>query len=229
MGFPVPHDVRGFLKDIIPAIDTDAKNANSAVTIIRTIDAIGGVIMGVLRHARRVFGKGLVRQRSSACLNISGSRFKRPEQLQAGGRIFGHVPGFPVGSHFARRSDPRASGVHRPPQAGISGSAAEGADSIVVSGGYEDDQDDGDVIIYTGQGGNDPATGKQVADQELKRGNLALARSSDSGLPVQVIHGLGIFGDRELHAPDPAAQGAAGGAIAMILNSLLWRFFRGCE
>lgn len=41
-----------------------------------------------------------------------------------------------------------------------------GADAIVVSGGYEDDNDDGDEIIYTGQGGNDPDSGKQVADQE---------------------------------------------------------------
>lgn len=41
-------------------------------------------------------------------------------------------------------------------QAGISGSGEEGADSVVVSGGYEDDEDYGDVIVYTGHGGNDP-------------------------------------------------------------------------
>jgi integrase len=40
--------------------------------------------------------------------------------------------------------------------AGISGGEREGADSIVVSGGYEDDEDYGDVIVYTGAGGNDP-------------------------------------------------------------------------
>jgi hypothetical protein len=34
-----------------------------------------------------------------------------------------------------------------------------GAESIVVSGGYEDDEDHGDTIIYTGHGGNDPQTG----------------------------------------------------------------------
>jgi putative restriction endonuclease len=38
---------------------------------------------------------------------------------------------------------------------GIHGTAKEGADSIVVSGGYVDDRDMGDVIIYTGEGGND--------------------------------------------------------------------------
>jgi putative restriction endonuclease len=34
----------------------------------------------------------------------------------------------------------------------------------VLSGGYVDDNDEGDVIIYTGQGGRDPATGRQIKD-----------------------------------------------------------------
>src|SRR5262245_29665606 len=46
-----------------------------------------------------------------------------------------------------RREALAAAGVHRPTQAGISGSTAEGADSIVVSGGYEDDRDFGDEIV----------------------------------------------------------------------------------
>jgi hypothetical protein len=53
----------------------------------------------------------------------------------------------------------------------------EGADSIVLSGGYEDDEDHGDEIVYTGHGGKDQKTGKQVRDQKLTIGNLALARS----------------------------------------------------
>jgi putative restriction endonuclease len=72
---------------------------------------------------------------------------------------------------------------------GISGTAGEGADSIVLSGGYEDDVDYGDVIIYTGQGGNDPETKKQVADQELHLGNMGLAKSCIEGLPVRVSRG----------------------------------------
>lgn len=39
----------------------------------------------------------------------------------------------------------------------------EGAAAIVMSGGYEDDYDIGTEILYTGEGGNDPSTGKQVA------------------------------------------------------------------
>lgn len=105
------------------------------------------------------------------------------------GRIFGHVPGYPEGSVFESRAELSAAGVHRPTQAGISGSGGEGADSIVLSGGYEDDQDLGDVIIYTGHGGRDQASGKQVADQTLTLQNLALAKNKTLGLPVRVIRG----------------------------------------
>lgn len=74
---------------------------------------------------------------------------------------------------------------------GIAGSQVDGADSIVVSGGYEDDEDDGETIIYTGHGGNDPATKKQIADQKMTAGNRALAVSADRGLPIRVIRGAG--------------------------------------
>src|SRR4051794_20635730 len=73
---------------------------------------------------------------------------------------------------------------------GISGTRAEGADSIVVNGGYEDDADFGDEIMYTGAGGNDPATGKQIADQTLDLpGNAGLVTSRNRGLPVRVVRG----------------------------------------
>jgi putative restriction endonuclease len=104
-------------------------------------------------------------------------------------RLFGAVPGVPPGATFATRQAAAAAGVHKPLQAGISGSAQEGADSVVVSGGYEDDQDYGSVILYTGHGGLDPITGKQIADQTLTRQNLALAVSCIQGLPVRVLRG----------------------------------------
>ena len=103
------------------------------------------------------------------------------------GPVFGHISGFPVGSWFENRAELADAGVHR--QAGISGSASEGADSIVLSGGYEDDQDFGEVIVYTGYGGRDPSTGKQVSDQPFSMWNRALAYSNLNGLPVRVILG----------------------------------------
>ena len=92
-------------------------------------------------------------------------------------RHFGPIPTVQEGQTFASRYELRLSGVHLPLQAGISGSQQEGADSIVLSGGYEDDEDRGDIILYTGHGGRDLDTGKQVADQLLVRQNLALAQS----------------------------------------------------
>ena len=106
-------------------------------------------------------------------------------------RVFGHIPGYPEGSHFESRAELAEAGVHRPTVAGIFGSEREGADSIVLSGGYEDDQDFGDQIVYTGHGGRDQETGRQVADQNFDRGNRALAYSGLNGLPVRVIRGEG--------------------------------------
>jgi putative restriction endonuclease len=104
-------------------------------------------------------------------------------------RVFGEIPGVSVGRVFATRKALSRARVHRPIQAGISGAEKEGADSIVLSGGYEDDQDFGNVIVYTGHGGQDPASRKQVADQELTRQNKALAVSRDRRLPVRVVRG----------------------------------------
>lgn len=104
-------------------------------------------------------------------------------------RIFGEIPNHPEGSPFDSRASLNKTGVHRPTMAGISGTPEEGADSIVLSGGYEDDQDLGDEIVYTGHGGRDQNSGKQVADQQFTRQNAALARNKVLGLPVRVVRG----------------------------------------
>jgi putative restriction endonuclease len=104
-------------------------------------------------------------------------------------RVFGHIEGHPEGKRFESRAELSEAGVHRPLIAGISGSEREGADSIVLSGGYEDDEDLGEEIVYTGHGGRDEDSRRQIAHQRLTRGNLALAHSSIEGLPVRVIRG----------------------------------------
>lgn len=106
-------------------------------------------------------------------------------------RVFGEIEGVAAGTEFVSRAELAASGIHRPTQAGISGSITEGADSIVISGGYEDDEDYGDYVIYGGQVSNNPNTKQQIADAELSRGNLALVVSYNKGLPVRVTRGLG--------------------------------------
>jgi putative restriction endonuclease len=114
-------------------------------------------------------------------------------------QVFGEVPGYPVGSVFGSRGELVTAEVHRPPMGGISGNGRDGADSIVVSGGYIDDVDYGDVILYTGHGGRDARTRRQIADQDLTdSGNAGLVRSQLDGLPVRVIRGRG--GDPD-HSP----------------------------
>lgn len=105
----------------------------------------------------------------------------------SGDREFGDIDGFAVGAVFPSRQALHDAGLHAPLMAGISGDGDFGAESIVLSGGYEDDEDHGDTIIYTGHGGQ--KSGKQVADQELSRGNAGLAKSCLLGLPVRVIRG----------------------------------------
>jgi putative restriction endonuclease len=104
-------------------------------------------------------------------------------------RTFGHIPGYPEGSCFGTRLELSHIGMHRPLVAGISGSGRLGANSVVLAGGYEDTEDWGDEILYTGHGGRDPETGRQVTNQRLTRGNLALACNKSYGLPVRVIRG----------------------------------------
>jgi len=81
--------------------------------------------------------------------------------------------------------------VHRQLRAGICGRAEQGAESVVLSGGYTDDLDRGDIILYTGMGGRNHATGEQVANQQLTGANRALARNVESGQSVRVVRGAG--------------------------------------
>ena len=96
--------------------------------------------------------------------------------------------GIPVGTPFRTRQDVYEAGIHRHTQAGIAGTQPA-AESIVISGGYADDLDLGDEVWYTGYGGRDANSGRQVSDQDLKSWNWALTRNRDLGIPVRVIRG----------------------------------------
>lgn len=104
--------------------------------------------------------------------------------------IFGEIEGIEEGRWFEGRKEMMLNSFHRNWGAGIDGNGSEGTAAIVLSGGYEDDKDLEDEIIYTGAGGNDPNTGKQLADQTWEnRGNAGLLKSMNEGLPVRVIRG----------------------------------------
>ena len=100
----------------------------------------------------------------------------------------GAIPGVPVGAHFNNRRSLYVAGIHRDIRRGICGSSVPGlgAESIVLSGGYEDDIDLGALVYYTGQGGRD-SNGIQVADQQMAGLNASLARNVDSGERVRLV------------------------------------------
>ena len=108
------------------------------------------------------------------------------ESLRGAVPLFGDVPGVAPGKSFHRRVDLQKAGMFRSPQQGID-FTSEGALAIVFSGGYVNDEWSNNDHWYTGQGGHDMMGGRQIRDQELVRGNLALTRNLRTGLPVRVI------------------------------------------
>ncbi|MFI5607618.1 YDG/SRA domain-containing protein [Amycolatopsis sp. NPDC051903] len=106
--------------------------------------------------------------------------------------MLGEIAGIDEKSTFASRREAYEAGVHRALQAGIVGTGDTGAESIVVSGGYPDDVDEGSWLLYTGHGGRDPATRRQIAHQRFDSpGNAALETSRIQGLAVRVIRKVG--------------------------------------
>ena len=91
---------------------------------------------------------------------------------------FGHIPGTKIGQLFKDRTALKNAGIHANTVKGIWG-AGTGACSIVLSGGYPDDKDFLEYIIYTGFGGQDPKTKKQIKNQEFIGGNKGLMISCE--------------------------------------------------
>lgn len=102
---------------------------------------------------------------------------------------YGAIPGVEVGTLWKFRVQVSEAGVHRPHVAGIHGREDDGAYSIVLSGGYEDDNDDGEEFFYTGSGGRDLSgnkrTAEQSCDQTLTRMNKALAKNCNAPIDVK--------------------------------------------
>jgi predicted restriction endonuclease len=102
-------------------------------------------------------------------------------------RVFGHVGTYRPGDLFASRAEMSFTRVHPPLRSGVSGAQAEGVDSIVLADQYEDDVFAEAEIWYTGHGGRDAKSGRQVADQVLTSRNRAFLTSLETGLPVRVL------------------------------------------
>jgi len=125
--------------------------------------------------------------------NKLGKRKHDPKQ-------FGSIPGIEVGAWWETRAQCSTDAIHAPFVAGISGSSTEGAYSVALSGGYDDDVDLGYAFTYTGSGGRDLKgtkqqpknlrTAPQSSDQTFDNSNnRALQISAETRKPVRVIRG----------------------------------------
>uniref|UniRef100_A0A7N0US12 RING-type E3 ubiquitin transferase n=1 Tax=Kalanchoe fedtschenkoi TaxID=63787 RepID=A0A7N0US12_KALFE len=126
----------------------------------------------------------------------SGKIFVRVPEDHFGPILAEHDPeknlGVSVGDMWEDRQDCRQWGVHRPHIAGIAGQGKYGAQSVVLAGGYEDDEDHGEWFLYTGSGGRDLSGNKrtnkeQSFNQKFTKYNEALRRSCLKGYPVRVV------------------------------------------
>ncbi|CAN6825827.1 unnamed protein product, partial [Brassica oleracea] len=130
-------------------------------------------------------------------VNVKASKLMEERELwlNKGQHLVGPVPGLEIGDIFFYRKELCMFGLHRHLQAGIEYTKAQLssfgvpiATSIIVSSGYEDDEDRGDELVYSGQGGRDKSG--QQRHQKLEGGNLAMVHSMQHGVAVRVIRGL---------------------------------------
>ncbi|KAI0236721.1 E3 ubiquitin-protein ligase UHRF1 [Lamellibrachia satsuma] len=168
-----------------------------------------GSLHGLRRKSARLEGKAAANEAEiiDGLKEVDGDecRVRVPKDRP---NVYGAIPGVEIGTVWQMRIECSRAGVHRPTVAGIHG-GPEGAYSLALSGGYEDDIDLGECMTFTGEGGrdlkgtkNNPKnlrTAPQSKDQVLTRGNLALSQSVETGFPVRVIRG---YKSRSAYAPE---------------------------
>ncbi|KAL0004718.1 hypothetical protein SO802_012279 [Lithocarpus litseifolius] len=167
----------------------------------------------MVKETLRVFTTFYLRfvQNGSAYDDHAKSLTKRPDlkaisEMVRSNKILyrkkiGHLPGIKVGQQFLSRAEMVAVGLHGDWLNGIDyiGETCKMEEyrkftlpvavSIVLSGQYEDDADNLEVV-YAGQGGNGLLGNKrQIKYQVMCRGNLVLKNNMDQDLPIRVIRG----------------------------------------
>ncbi|GJV97568.1 plastidic glucose transporter 4 [Tanacetum coccineum] len=123
--------------------------------------------------------------------------FERVRNDTPGPEPMAYLEPAPAKSMFFFKMELCVLGIHEVPQAGIdflpasmSPDKQPMATSVIVSCGYEDDEDSGDVIVYTRHDEQDKNLKLHVVDQKLEGGNLGMERSMQYGIEVRVVRGL---------------------------------------
>lgn len=109
-------------------------------------------------------------------------------------RVYGDN-GLTPGDWFPKMVVARFNGAHSGGMRGISGDPEHGAFSIVVSGQYEEDLDEGDVLYYSGEGADKNESPNEV---DRRSTNDSLVESYDNRQPVRVLRSASK-GERQRH------------------------------
>ncbi|CAH9116891.1 unnamed protein product [Cuscuta epithymum] len=129
------------------------------------------------------------------------SKMRQNKELLQTTKAIGDIPGIEVGHQFFSRCEMVVIGFHthwlngidyigQTKQKEFEGYKMPLATAIVLSGQYEDDQDNYEEVVYTGQGGNDLLGKKcQIKDQVMQRGNLGLKNCMEQSVPVRFVRG----------------------------------------
>ncbi|KAJ4889863.1 Histone-lysine N-methyltransferase family member SUVH9 [Raphanus sativus] len=191
-----PKKTQGRSSELVRITDLGAEGEREFREVVRKTRMIYDSlrIFLILKETREI---GRRRRGDSNNSKAASMMKERSLWLNRDKRIVGSIPGVHVGDIFFFRLELCVMGLHGHPQAGIdylTGSRSSNgepiATSVIVSGGYEDDDDQGDVIIYTGQGGQDKLGRRQAEHQKLEGGNLAMERSMYYGIEVRVVRGF---------------------------------------
>ncbi|XAR62705.1 Histone-lysine N-methyltransferase [Bertholletia excelsa] len=179
--------------ELVRVMDLRAEDHMYFREIVRRTRMVYDSLRVFAEEKRRGLGLG---RRARGDLRAASVMKDRGLWLNRDKRIVGSIPGVKIGDVFFFRMELCVVGLHGQCQAGIDylpGSKSSNgepiATSVIVSGGYEDDEDAGDIIIYTGHGGQDKYA-RQCVHQKLEGGNLALERSMHYGIEVRVIRGF---------------------------------------
>ncbi|XP_057728918.1 histone-lysine N-methyltransferase, H3 lysine-9 specific SUVH1-like [Arachis stenosperma] len=168
--------------------DADRETVNF---VLMTFDALRRRLLQ-LEEAKELNTTGVIKRadlRASNTMTLRGVRTNLRRRI-------GVVPGIEIGDIFYLRMELCLVGLHGQTMSGIDYATMKCesqeeplALSIVSSGEYDDDTEDNDILVYSGQG-DFHKKDKNATDQKLQRGNLALDKSSQRHNEVRVIRGL---------------------------------------
>lgn len=167
---------------MLPSSSYDARESVEA--ILMTFDAL----------RRRILQLEEVKDVTRRSFTKAGSVMMDHDLRANKVKRIGHVPGIEVGDLFFFRIEMLLVGLQAQSVSGIDYMTVRFGDeedpvavAVVSAGGYENDDEDVDVLIYSGQGGSGKNDKKQTDDQKLERGNLALEKSLHRGIDIRVI------------------------------------------